>query len=136
MTIDWNSIIATALNALIPIILIVIGKLIISYLEKKGATEEQIALVKELGNIVSIAVKAMNQKVVDALKAEGGFTAEKQAEVKADCLVLIESMLTDTMKTGIEGIYSSIETLLDTMLEAAVWEAKQEKSTDTEATEE
>ena len=69
----------------------------------------------------------MNQTVVDALKAEGGFTKEKQVEVKRECLALIETMLTDAMRLAIETIYGSLELVLDTFIEALSRKQKRHK---------
>jgi hypothetical protein len=126
MTIDWGNIISEALASLVPIAITVVGLFVIKYLKNKGATEEQVALFEKAYKLVATAVKSMNQTVVDALKAEGDFTKEKQAAVKSECLVTVNKLLTDAMKLALEESYGSLETLLDIMLEAAVGAAKKE----------
>ena len=126
MNVNWTIVVSDLLIAFIPIIMGVIGMQLIKFLNMRNANSATITLAKEAYGIVAIAVNAMNQTFVDALKSEGGFTPAKQQEAKSKCLEILQSMLNDAMKVAIEIVYGNLDTVLDVFIESAVRDAKLE----------
>lgn len=124
MYINWYQIIAQALETLVPIVISILGILILKYVKEKTDNQYLIDTVEEALYLVDGAVKSVNQTFVNALKDEGGFTKEKQAEAKKMCLETIRGLLSDSMKLAIEKTYGSLDLFLDTMVESCVLENK------------
>lgn len=125
MNIDWNYIIATALEQLFPIILTIIGVMLTMWLKKKTENEQIVNLVEEALYIINESVLSVNQTYVNALKAEGGFTKEKQEEAKKQCMEIVNKLLNDSMKFALEKTYGSLEQVLNVLIESYVLENKQ-----------
>lgn len=124
MNINWNIIIATALEQLFPIVCSIIGLLILSWVKKKTENEKIYTSVEEALYIVNEAVKSVNQTFVNSLKAEGGFTKEKQEQAKAECLKIVNDLLNDSMKFALEKTYGSLEVVLNVLIESCVLDNK------------
>lgn len=124
MNINWNIIIATALEQLFPIVCSIIGLLILGWVKKKTENEKIYTSVEEALYIVNEAVKSVNQTFVNSLKAEGGFTKEKQEQAKAECLKIVNDLLNDSMKFALEKTYGSLEVVLNVLIESCVLDNK------------
>jgi hypothetical protein len=76
----WFNILATALETLVPIVIIAVGILIRNAVKKAGASKEQLALIDGAYEILARAARKTNQLWVEAIKmAQGGLTEEQQA---------------------------------------------------------
>lgn len=127
MNIDWTTIIATALQSLIPLAITAIGCLLLRYLKKKGATDNQIALATEAFKIFQSCVLNVNQTFVDALKEQGQFDEHAQELARIKCQEQFELLISEEMKLAINALYGSLDAWIDINREALVWQAKQEK---------
>lgn len=78
MSIDWTTIIATALESLIPLVMTVLFYLALRWLKSRGATSDQIQLATEAWKIFQSCVLSVNQTFVDVLKEQGAFDEHAQ----------------------------------------------------------
>lgn len=120
---------AAVLEALLPLIVAAAGVWLFNFLKKKGANEEQIALLEEAWTFLTRAVTNTNQLWVDAVKNSSGcLTEEQQAEARAETERIFKEMITDTVQFAIETAYGSLEKYLATYMEAAVGQVKSTKT--------
>ncbi len=123
--INWWGILATVLESLIPILVTAFGVWLCAWLKKKGATEEQLSLLKEAYSLLTRAAINTNQVFVDGIKASGGkLTEDQQASAREQTTKIFNELLTDSMKLAVESAYGSIDKFIKDNLEAAVGEAK------------
>lgn len=121
----WFNILATALETLVPIVIIAVGILIRNAVKKAGASKEQLALIDGAYEILARAARKTNQLWVEAIKmAQGGLTEEQQAQARADTIEAFKEMITEAMQYAIEQAYGSLEKWIDMYLESAVNEVK------------
>lgn len=121
----WFNILATALETLVPIVIIAVGILIRNAVKKAGASKEQLALIDGAYEILARAARKTNQLWVEAMKmAQGGLTEEQQAQARADTIATFKEMVTEAMQYAIEQAYGSLEKWIDMYLESAVNEVK------------
>mgnify|MGYP000792577742 CR=1 FL=1 len=64
MSIDWTTIIATALESLIPLIMTVLFYLALRWLKSRGATSDQIQLATEAWKIFQSCVLSVNLSLI------------------------------------------------------------------------
>lgn len=121
----WFNILATALETLVPIVIIAVGILIRNAVKKAGASKEQLALIDGAYEILARAARKTNQLWVEAIKmAQGGLTEEQQAQARADTIEAFKEMITEAMQYAIEQAYGSLEKWIEMNLESAVNEVK------------
>ena len=125
MSIDWTTIIATALESLIPLIMTVLLYLALRWLKSRGATSDQIQLATEAWKIFQSCVLSVNQTFVDVLKEQGAFDEHAQELARIKC----ELLISEEMKLAINALYGSLDAWIDANREAMVWQAKQDKKT-------
>ena len=121
----WFNILATALETLVPIVIIAVGILIRNAVKKAGASKEQLALIDGAYEILARAARKTNQLWVEAIKmAQGGLTEEQEAQARADTIAAFKEMITEAMQYAIEQAYGSLEKWIEMNLESAVNEVK------------
>lgn len=122
---DWNPIIVMLLEKLVPLACLVVGVLVIRWLKKKGAQQDELNYIQTAYSMLTKAVMNTNQVWVDAIKqSEGKLTVEQQAEAREKTIEIFKEMITENVKLAIEAIYGSVEKWLDLNLESAVGEVK------------
>lgn len=97
---------------------------IITWLNTKIKDKKVAGYVTSIAEIVMNAVKEVMQTYVDSLKQEGAFTEEKQKIALEKCLVIIESQLTDELKTYINENFGDMTSYLKTQVEAMIYNLK------------
>ncbi len=122
----WMGLLATFLEGMVPLAIIVIGILIKNALKKANASKEQLALVEGAYDILARAARTTNQIWVEAIKEAGGkLTEEEAAQAREDTIQTFKAMLTEAMAYAIEQAYGSIDKWIDLNLESAVNEVKE-----------
>lgn len=127
MSIDWTTIIATALESLIPLVMTVLFYLALRWLKSRGATSDQIQLATEAWKIFQSCVLSVNQTFVDVLKEQGAFDEHAQELARIKCKEQFELLISEEMKLAINALYGSLDAWIDANREAMVWQAKQDK---------
>lgn len=127
MSIDWTTIIATALESLIPLIMTVLFYLALRWLKSRGTTSDQIQLATEAWKIFQSCVLSVNQTFVDVLKEQGAFDEHAQELARIKCKEQFELLISEEMKLAINALYGSLDAWIDANREAMVWQAKQDK---------
>ena len=121
----WMGLLATFLESMVPLAIIVIGILIKNALQKANASKEQIALVEGAYELLARAARTTNQIWVEAIKEAGGkLTEEQAAQAREDTINTFKAMLTEAMAHAIEIAYESVDKWIELNLESAVNEVK------------
>ena len=74
--------------------------------------------------IVTDAVMNVYQSFVETLKANGGFTEECQKQAKEKALEIINSQLTEELKSYISSNYGDIQIWLSNKIESVIYMLK------------
>lgn len=81
-------------------------------------------------NSISVTVvKALNQQIVDDLKAkseDGKLTIDEIRMIKTDAINTIKESLTDTVKETIETAYGDLDQYISNAIESAISDVKNE----------
>ena len=122
----WMGLLATFLEGMVPLAIIVIGILIKNALKKANASKEQLTLVEGAYDILARAARTTNQIWVETIKEAGGkLTEEEAAQAREDTIQTFKAMLTEAMAYAIEQAYGSIDKWIELNLESAVNEVKE-----------
>lgn len=97
---------------------------LITWLNTKISDKKVAGYVTSITEIVMNAVKQVMQTYVDSLKQQDAFTEEKQKEALDKCLTIIESQLTDELKTYIKDNFGDMTEYLKTQVEAMIYNLK------------
>lgn len=97
---------------------------ITNWINKKIKNEKLAELLKRCTLIISDVVKAVYQDFVEALKAEGKFTPEKQKEAKDRALAMIQSQLTPELKSFIQESFGDEIAWISNQIEAILYSLK------------
>lgn len=97
---------------------------LVAWLNTKINDKKVAGYLSSITEIVMSAVKQVMQTYVDSLKQEGAFTEEKQKEALEKCLTIIESQLTDELKTYITNNFGDMTSYLKTQVEAMIYNLK------------
>ena len=97
---------------------------LITWLNTKIKDKKVAGYITSITEIVMSAVKQVMQTYVDSLKQEGAFTEDKQKEALEKCLTIIESQLTDELKSYITENFGDMTSYLQTQVEAMIYNLK------------
>lgn len=133
-----NETLQNILTACVPVICLVIsaaGAYLVAYMKKRTAELETSIENETAAKYITMASEAVAQAVtytaqtfVDALKAEGGFTKEKQLEAFEKAKNKTLEILSNTAVEALGQIYGDFDTWLETKIEQAVRETKKPDS--------
>lgn len=98
-----------------------------NWLNTKIKDKNLAMLLTKATTIVSDAVKTVYQEFVEALKKDGKFDAEAQAQAKEKALAIIKGQLTDEIKTFIENNFGDVQNWLAEKIEAVLYTLKNNK---------
>ncbi len=98
-----------------------------NWLNTKIKDKNLAMLLTKATTIVSDAVKTVYQEFVEALKKDGKFDAEAQAQAKEKALAIIKGQLTDEIKTFIESNFGDVQNWLAEKIEAVLYTLKNNK---------
>lgn len=129
-----NETLQNILTACVPVICLVItaaGGYLVAYMKKKtaelGATIENDTAAKYItmaSDAVAQAVMYTAQTFVEALKAGGGFTKEKQLEAFNKAKAKTLEILGEAAVDALNSIYGDFDTWIETKIEQLCWETK------------
>lgn len=135
-----NETLQNILTACVPVICLVItaaGGYLVAYMKKRTAELETSIENETAAKYITMASEAVAQAVtytaqtfVDALKAEGGFTKEKQLEAFNKAKTKTLEILGETAVDALNSIYGDFSTWLETKIEQV---CRETKNTETEA---
>lgn len=97
------------------------GKLKIRY-------TEQAKYIKLIEDLTIASVKAVNNELVDRLKARGEFTKEKQQEALERALLKVNQQLNVTARKVLSEVYADVDKAIALMIESKVADVKVEKT--------
>jgi hypothetical protein len=129
-----NEVVKTIMEALIPVLTVLIGTLttyLINYINKKNkdidSNIETKTLVKYNNMItqtITDCVQSISQTYVDELKKTNSFTKEAQEEAFKRCYAQVLLLLSKDAKEYISTAFGDMETYLTNKIEAIVKEQK------------
>lgn len=124
-----NEILQQIATACVPVLCLLLtagGAYLVALLRKKTAQLQQQVDNDTADKYIGMACEAVTQVVaytaqtfVDALKAEGAFTKEKQLEAFNDSKDKVLEILGDTAVEALNEIYNDFDLWLDTKIEEA-----------------
>lgn len=119
---DWNNLLAIALEALLPLVFSVVGILLLRWLKKKGVKDEYVSLIEDGWSLLRTCVLSVNQTFVEDLKASNGgkLTDAQKAEARQQCINNFKSLASDALLLAIQAAYGSVDDWLGIALEAEV----------------
>lgn len=98
-----------------------------NWLNTKIKDKNLAMFLTKVTTIVTDAVKTVYQEFVEALKKDGKFGAEAQAQAKEKALAIIKGQLTDELRSYIESNFGDIEKWLGEKIEAVLYTLKNNK---------
>ena len=98
--------------------------LFISWMNSKIKDQELAKHLTKITQIVTDAVMNVYQSFVETLKANGSFTEECQKQAKEKALEIINSQLTEELKSYISSNYGDIQAWLSNKIEAVIYTLK------------
>lgn len=98
--------------------------LFISWMNSKIKDQELAKHLTKVTQIVTDAVMNVYQSFVETLKANGGFTEECQKQAKEKALEIINSQLTEELKSYISSNYGDIQIWLSNKIESVIYMLK------------
>jgi gamma-glutamyl phosphate reductase len=125
---NWQDIVFPALSAIATALGTWLVALLTKWINDKIKDKDAAKMLTDILNIIYDAVKAVYQTFVESLKKDGKFTAEAQEEAKNKALAIINSKLTDTMKTYITDNYGDVNTFISQKIEAAIYDLKNKEA--------
>jgi len=117
-------VITTAIGFVITAVITFVGKYAVDLINNKIKDGKLKTLLGNVTTVIVNSVKTVTQTVVDDLKAAGKFDQAAQANAKADAIAYIKGQLTADMISAVASTYGSVDTYLDTAVEAAVADGK------------
>lgn len=130
---DWNILMNELVITLVPILLTLLGYTLIAVAKNVSSRTENIIVkgaIDNLERIVANTVVSLNQTIVDEMKEmnrAGKLTKEDAKRIKEKAKELIRQQITEKDRKLLLDSCCSTETLLDTMIEEKVAEAKMRK---------
>lgn len=100
------------------------GEAIVSLLKQKVRDRKLQSLLEKVTMVVTDSVQAVYQEFVEALKKEGKFDKEAQAEVKEKAIEIINAQLTIAMREFIAENFGDIELWINQKIESVIYELK------------
>jgi len=89
-----------------------------AYKDKRLVEKEWITgFIERAETVISTAVVATNQMLVEELKKAGDFTVERQKEAFNYCKNIVLEQLSDELKTVLHMLYNNVEKWIDTKIE-------------------
>ena len=98
--------------------------LFISWMNSKIKDQELAKHLTKVTQIVTDAVMNVYQSFVETLKVNGGFTEECQKQAKEKALEIINSQLTEELKSYISSNYGDIQIWLSNKIESVIYMLK------------
>lgn len=108
--------------------------LLIKWMNSKIKDKEVANWSTSITKIITDAVQSVFQSFVETMKKEGTFTEAAQKEAKEKALAIINSQLTNELKTYIQTNYGDIQKWLGNQIEAIIYKLKNKSSNTTDTT--
>lgn len=127
---DWGLIATEFVVGLMPVLVLVVTALIglaAAYVRERWQAAKRSRTVDELEAMAKGTVVALQQQIVDDLKAanEGGkLTEAEKAEIQRRAMLLLQSQITEGQRKVLAGLTADISTWLEQRLEDALAEHK------------
>ena len=120
----WQPLVAQALEMIVPLVVVALGVMLVSYLKKRGVQQDLVNTIEQAYALLQDCVIATNQTFVDQLKAGGKFDAEAAEQAKQMTIGRFKTLMSEEMALAIQASYNSLDAWLKIMTEADVWSAK------------
>lgn len=127
---DWGLIATEFLIALMPVLVLAVTALIglaAAYVRERWQTAKKSRTVDELEAMAKGTVVALQQQIVDDLKAaneDGKLTEAEKAEIQRRAMLLLQRQITEGQRKVLAGLTADISTWLEQRLEGALAEHK------------
>lgn len=123
--IDYEMIIAQALEALVPLIITILGVLLVNYLKSRGVKDDYIKTIDQAYALLADCINYTNQTYVDALKKEGAFDKQAQLIAFEKTKDRFYRLCSEEMELAINTAYNSLNEWLQVIIESNIYTAHQ-----------
>ena len=117
---NWENILNEAVLGLIGIVISALGALVSYWIAKKAKDEKLKGILNSLHEVVRNAVLETYQTYVEELKDKDVFDKEAQKKALTRALNIIETNLSEEVKTWLKTNYGNVQEYLKGLIEAQI----------------
>ena len=118
------NVLSVATTAIVLPLISFLGVKLTQWLNSKIKDEKAKALLEKANGIVLDAVRSVFQTYVESLKSSGSFDSQAQSIALGKAKAIIESELTEDLKTFIAESYGDVAAWIGNAIEASIYKLK------------